>query len=241
MATPNCEPADWAPRKLGRLLVPGTKAQKDEASSVKLGVGRIRSDLLGQDSPCDDYPGTRAPYPGGLRGVFDGVELTLLRAAPAGKSGRNWQGNQCSYEVGLADGGGRTLTLDERIIPPFTSVYSLLRHGSRAFVAVQFNGYAREFPHGGCFVMALDLCAGKVMWRSPNYSVNGDLALVANDYLVAGYGFTAEKRILQVYDAHSGAILQSLRLPGNPEELKFERGVLTVETNHGPAMFALVH
>ena len=64
--------------------------------------------------------------------------------------------------------------------------------------------------------------------------------MIGNDYLLTGYGFTAEKRIIQVHDAHSGKVLQTLRIPGNPEALDFNQGVLTVKTNHGEATFELL-
>ena len=172
--------------------------------------------------------------------LVNGITIRLLDAVPAGKSGRNWEGNQCSYELRSADRSGVPLVLGADAIPPFTSIYSVVRQGSAAFIGVQFNGYAHEFPKGGCRVLAADLCEGRIIWKSSDYTSNGDIVLIGNDYLLTGYGFTSEKRIIQVHDAHSGKVLQTLRIPGNPEALTFSQGVLTVKTNHGDASFELL-
>jgi hypothetical protein len=175
-----------------------------------------------------------------MRTLTNGITLKLLDAVPAGKTGRGWEGNQCSYELRSADGSGKPLVLGADTIPPFTSIYSVVRRGSAAFIGVQFNGYAHEFPRGGCRVLAVDLCEGRVIWKSSDYTSNGDIVLIGNDYLLTGYGFTSEKRIIQVHDAHSGKVLQTLKIPGNPEALDFNQGVLTVKTNHGDATFELL-
>lgn len=199
------------------------------------------TDILGNDSPCSDFPGRAYGYNVPQSTVFsNGVRVALIDAIPAGESGRGWPGNQCQYAVDLPDVAGQTVLLGSNVIPPFNSIYALLRHGSALYVGVQFNGYAREFPRGGCKVIAVDLCTGQVKWQSADYTSNGDMALIGEDYLLTGYGFTAEKRIIQIANAHTGKVLQTLRIPGNPESLAFTGNQLTVSTNHGPARFTIM-
>jgi len=238
---PACTALDWAPRNLAPLLRAGRGVHEGYSTNIIRGEGEPMTDLLGGGSPCEDSPRETHSYPSNMgRELDNGVVVALSSFAPAGKSGRDWPGNQCNYQVYLSDVSGSPVTLDHDVIPPFTSIYSVVRKGSAAWIGVQFNGYAREFPKGGCFVMAVDLCAGKVLWKSSDYTSNGEIVLVGDDYLVTGYGFTAEKRILQVRDAHSGKVLQTLRIPGNPEKMIFDQGLLTVKTNHGDVSFELL-
>jgi hypothetical protein len=146
--------------------------------------------------------------------VLDGVEIRLTGAVPAGTTGRGWAGNQCRFEVRLADGSGVPVELGESQIPPFTSVTALVRAGSAVWLGVGFNGYTREFPKGGNRVLALDLCDGRVVWKSKDATSNGGLLLV-DDYLVSPYGFTSERRYVYVLDAHSGNVVQKLPIVEN--------------------------
>ena len=141
--------------------------------------------------------------------MIDGVELRLAGVAPAGVSGRHWFGNQCRLELRLENGAGRPVTLGPSELPPFYAVTSLVRSDSAVWLAVGFNGYAREFPKGGNRVIAVDLCEGKVVWSSPDARSNSSLLLLG-DYLVTAYGFTTERRFVFVLDARSGAVVQKL-------------------------------
>ena len=235
-----CAAADWKPRNFGPLLRAGRNRHVGYSTNIVKGEGERMTDLLGRASPCNDSPAHLASYPNLGRKLNNGVTVALSNIAPAGMSGRNWPGNQCSYQAYLTDGSGYPVTLGKEVIPPFTSIYSVIRKGSAAWIGVQFNGYAKQFPQGGCFVVAVDLCDGHVLWKSNNYTSNGDLVLVGDDYLITGYGFTAEKRIIQVRDAHSGKVLQTLGIPGDPEVMNFNQGLLTVKTNHGEVSFELL-
>lgn len=238
LATEPCVPADWTPRALEPLLRRGKADSTHAEVSVIMSEGQRMTDILGGNSPCSDAPSEVPRYPDPLsRTLSNGVRVSLVNATAAGKSGRGWPGNRCQFAVELPGSAGRAVMLNPDIVPPFNSIYAVLRHGSAAYIGLQFNGYAREFPRGGCKVIAVDLCDGKVKWKSANYTSNGDLALIGGDYLLTGYGFTAEKRIIQIADARTGKVIQTLRIPGNPESLEFVGNQLTVQTNHGPAVF----
>src|SRR5262245_52454086 len=150
---PHCSPADWSARALAPLLKPGktpSPSQPDRSGAHEHAF----------DSECTDAPdGPR----GGSRPavVLDGVEIRLASATPAGSTGRRWTGNQCAFDVRLADGSGVSLRLGADDVPPFTAITALVRSGSAVWLAVGFNGYAREFPKGGNRILALDLCVGR--------------------------------------------------------------------------------
>jgi hypothetical protein len=160
------------------------------------------------DPECTDAPeGPRRTSPPSV--VIDGVEIRLASATPAGTTGRRWSGNRCAFDVRLADGSGPTLSLGSNDIPPFTTVTAVVRSGSAVWMAVGFNGYTSEFPKGGNRILALDLCAGRVAWKSNDAMSNGGLLLL-DEYLIAPYGFTSERRYVFVLDSHSGAVIQKL-------------------------------
>jgi hypothetical protein len=205
LAAPTCAAADWKPRRLEPLLAPGSRGNPAYPD-------RPPAETPAFDAECTDAPngptGTGAPV------VIDGVELRLAGVAPAGVSGRRWRGNQCQLELRLADGTGRPVTLGPAEVPPFNAVTSLVRSGSAVWLGVGFNGYAREFPKGGNRVIAVDLCEGKIAWKSPDSRSNSSLLLLG-DYLVTAYGFTNERRFVFVLDAHSGALVQKLGVVEN--------------------------
>lgn len=209
---PPCEAFDWTPRALPSLLRPLKPAQlanaprsprPDQAAAEQ---GAFDSEC--QDAP--DGPSGRSP----TRVTIDGVSFDLSSTIPGGQSGRGWSGNQCEFSARLADGSGTAVRLTAATVPPFNSIHSVARAGSAVFVSVSFNGYSKEFPGGGNRILALDLCAGRVVWQSPNNTSNGGLLLL-NDYLIAPYGFTSEQRSLFVLDARSGTVVQRLPIVEN--------------------------
>jgi hypothetical protein len=196
--------------------------------------------------------------------MIDGVEVRLVEATPAGASGRGWAGNQCAFELRLADGSGTAVRLGAREIPPFTTISALVRSGSAAWLSVAFNGYTREFPKGGNRVIAVDLCAGRSVWQSEDSVSNGGLLLL-DDFLISPYGFTSERRSVFVLNARTGAVVQRLAVienicpstswapnwtpgqrcdaPGQAvgaaNSPRIEAGVFLVDTNTGSAAFEL--
>jgi hypothetical protein len=205
LAARSCTPADWSARKLEQLLTPGSRGNPAYSDRAPVETPAFEAECT--DSP-NGPSGTGAPV------IIDGVALDLAGSGPAGVSGRHWRGNQCRFRLRLADGTGRPVTLGPTEVPPFTAVTSLVRSGSAVWLAVGFNGYAREFPKGGNRVIALDLCAGKVVWVSPDARSNSSLLLLG-DYLVTAYGFTSEQRFVYVFDARSGTVLQKLPVVEN--------------------------
>lgn len=251
-----CVPADWSARKLAPLLRPGKTPNPARAD-------RHGAALLVFKEQCTDSPeGAAAEAPAPV--VIDGVEVRLVEATPAGSSGRGWAGAQCAFELRLADRVGAPVRLGAREVPPFTTISALVRSGAAAWLSVSFNGYTREFPRGGNRVIAVDLCAGRVVWQSTDGASNGGLLLV-DDLLLSPYGFTSEPRSLFVFDARSGAVVQRLPIienicpstswaprwtPGDrcdapgqavgaASSPRIEGGLFLVDTNTGSSAFEL--
>ncbi|MGC4087616.1 MAG: hypothetical protein QM756_06925 [Polyangiaceae bacterium] len=249
-----CTPADWNPKALAPLLKAGKKPNAqhtDHASTPQLEFAR---------QCADAPPGLQVQSQRSL--VSDGVEISVTEIAAAGQSGRGWAGNRCAFSLRLADGAGKSVELGPADVPPFTSVTSLVRSGSAVWLSVTFNGYTAEFPAGGNRVIALDLCEGRVVWKSADSLSNGGLLLL-DDYLVSPFGFTRERRFVYVLDARSGKVVQKLPVIENvcpskswapnwhPGERcdapgqnvgaatapRVEGGVFLVDTNTGSSMF----
>jgi hypothetical protein len=170
------------------------------------------------------------------RGARANVEVQVLDVRDAGKSGRGWPGSQCTYGVRSADGSGSPVTLGPAQVPPFNELTAIERAGSRAYVAVQFNGYAREAPGGSNRLVAVDLCDGQVKWTSQNLVANTAIMLIG-DYLVSPYGFTAEPDFVYVHNAYTGERLQKLPTPSAGEQMWLKGDVLVVKTYDGFVAF----
>ena len=253
-AAPACSPGDFADRALRPLLEPG----KDKRGSWpdRAGSEKLLFDAECTDSPVGIHPASPNPV------SVDGLEIRLLSAEPAGTTGRGWQGNQCVFELRLADGAGKPVQLGPAQVPPHNTIASVVREGSLAWLSISFNGYTKEFPKGGNRIIAVDLCAGKVAWQSNDVMSNGGLLLLG-DYLISPFGFTKERRYVYVLDAHSGKVVQKLPVlenvcpskswapnwkPGDPCDRpgqlvgaarapRVEDGVFLVDTNIGSAAF----
>jgi hypothetical protein len=156
------------------------------------------------------------------------------------------------------------VVLGEHQVPEFNTIRAVVRSGSAAWLSIGFNGYAREFPKGGNRVVAVDLCQGRVVWQSNDGISNGGLLLL-DEYLVAPYGFTGERRFVSVLDAYSGSVIQRLpvienvcpskrwapnwkpgercdrpgQVVGAATEPRIEDGAFLVDTNTGSCRFGL--
>ncbi len=252
-----CAAADWSPRQLKPLLTPGKVK-----NAVQPELQGVPADALFM-SECTDSPqGASGNVPAHV--TVDGVGIKVTAATPAGKSGRDWAGAQCSFDVWASDTTSKTTRLGAREIPPFNTINSVLRSGSAVWLSVGFNGYTREFPNGGNRIVAIDLCQGRVVWQSKDAMSNGGLLLLG-DYLIAPFGFTNERRFVHVVDAHSGSVVQKLpilenvcpskswapnwhpgercdapgQLVGAANNPRIEAGLLFVDTNTGSSTFQL--
>jgi hypothetical protein len=108
------------------------------------------------------------------------------------------------------------------------------RPGEKEFVyeevlaAVEANGvlyaenahltYASSSYGQNAYITAIDH-AGKRLWRSKALVANADNFIVTPDYLLTGYGFTAEPDYLYLLDRRTGRAVERLAMPSAPEKI----------------------
>lgn len=96
--------------------------------------------------------------------------------------------------------------------------------------------YSRDAGKKCSYLVAADPQAGQTLWRSRPLVSNNRFAVVG-DYIVAGYGFTAEKDTLKVVRRSDGKVMHSVRLPKAPEDVRLvEPGVIEVVVYPGDAV-----
>ncbi len=89
--------------------------------------------------------------------------------------------------------------------------------------------YSKEAGGKCSRVLALDVTGDKpeLRWKS-DWLVSNAPILVAGDYLITGYGFTAEKDKVVVLDRATGRKVLTRAVPKAPEEFAIRDGVLEV-------------
>lgn len=101
--------------------------------------------------------------------------------------------------------------------------------------------YSREAGGRCSALVALDLAAKKVLWRTPSLVSNNEFRVVG-PYIVAAYGFTGEPARITVLRRKDGAVMDARRLPGTNYEMTPGGDVLSVHIyqNVGTAHFRMV-
>lgn len=252
---PYCTPDKWPSRSLPPLLSAGKKPNPKYAD-------RFGNAFTHYDQTCTDHPDA-APVGRPFDATIEGVKV-VTSVTPAGKTGRGWPGNQCTFDLAqTTEDFNMSVRLGPEVVPPFNALTALVRSGSRVWVELSYNGYTKDFPRGGNRVVAIDVCDGRVVWKSNDGVSNGGLLLVG-DYLITAFGFTSELRYVHVFDAYSGKLVQKLpvlenicpskawapkwdggrcdapgQLVGAASNLRIEGGLFLVDTNTGSAAFEL--
>ncbi|MDQ3671731.1 MAG: hypothetical protein M3364_04730, partial [Actinomycetota bacterium] len=90
--------------------------------------------------------------------------------------------------------------------------------------------YASATRGRNAYISAIDLDAGKTLWRSPALVANARTFLVSGNLIVSGYGFTAEDDFLYLLDRRTGKVLDRLPVPSAPEVIKLRGDRLYVRT-----------
>jgi hypothetical protein len=91
------------------------------------------------------------------------------------------------------------------------------------------GSYAREVYGKKGFLSAIDSATGKLLWRSAPLTCNATFAMLP-EYLITGYGFTAEPDYVFLVRRSDGAIVQRLRLPTGPDTIELVGDRVRVET-----------
>ena len=89
--------------------------------------------------------------------------------------------------------------------------------------------YASSTKGKSAALYAYDLLHHKLLWKS-HYLVSNNIFLVEDDFIVSGYGFTAERDWLYILDRASGKVLAKKRLDSAPYYLEMQGNKLFVIT-----------
>jgi hypothetical protein len=90
--------------------------------------------------------------------------------------------------------------------------------------------YASSSYGRNAYITAIDLGTQKRLWRTRALVANARTFVIAGDYLVTGYGFTAERDFLYLIDRRSGKVASRLALPSAPERIVRRGGRIHVRT-----------
>lgn len=81
------------------------------------------------------------------------------------------------------------------------------------------QSYAKEAKGKCSALVAVDPVAGEVSWRTSNL-VSNNRFIVHGDYIIAGYGFTAEPDHLNVIRRRDGKVVQRVKVPSAHQDLR---------------------
>jgi hypothetical protein len=197
---------------------PGPVTAAPDAKRLVVGSSRPISPGLGATSSC-----RLTNVPGSLRG------LPLQRAICPGGPDFAFYGKDGASSRILLSSRGYALDFERYVWPPRNLP------GEKAFVyeelvwAREANGvlyvqnahltYARSSYGRNAYVTALDATTRRRLWRSKALVANAQTFAVTPDYLLTGYGFTAEPDYLYLLDRRTGRVLERLSLPSAPEKI----------------------
>jgi hypothetical protein len=180
-------------------------------------------------SPADATPGPSGGPPRRVPAVFRGAELTYgIRQGP-----RLFLVYAGRY---LVKAGERGYAFDFRrfMRPPNGAWIEELTWARQAggvlYVQHTHLTYASATRGRNAYLTAVDVAAGKILWRSPALVANARTFVVAGDLIVSGYGFTAEDDFLYLLDRRTGEVLDRLQVPSAPELIRLRGNRLHVRT-----------
>jgi hypothetical protein len=79
--------------------------------------------------------------------------------------------------------------------------------------------YAKSSYGQNAYITAIDAQTKRRLWRSRALVANAQTFAVTPDYLLTGYGFTAEPDYLYLLDRRTGRVVERLSLPSGPEKI----------------------
>jgi hypothetical protein len=221
--------AGLAVTTLPRPPFPGPVKAAPQAKRLVFISSRQITPGLGSDLSCHVF---------GVPKTVRGLPLQLA-ICPGGSKFALYGKDGASARI-LLSSKGYTFDFKNYVWPP------RIRRGERAFVyeelvwAREIGGilyvqnahltYARSSYGQNAYITAIDVKTGKRLWRSKALVANARNFVVAGDYLVTGYGFTAESDWLYLLDRRSGRIVERLALPSGPERITKSGNVITVRT-----------
>ncbi len=111
--------------------------------------------------------------------------------------------------------------------------------GGALLVQTSRNGYSKDVGGKTAFVTAYDTAEGRLLWQSAPLVANGGNFVVTRDWVITGYGFTAEPDFLYVLDLATGKTLTKAALPSGPSAMALQGDKLLVRTYDHDLVFRL--
>lgn len=170
------------------------------------------------------------------RGLVSGVvDLAAYTHPPASRAGVQKVG-----EASLSSGG--TTTRGDVVVETQSITLGLTWAAVRDGVlyVTHSNPHFAKTNHGqNAYVTAIDLAAGKMLWRSDPLVANAHTFALVEGALVTGYGFTNEPDFVFVLDRATGAVTQKLPVRSGPEYIVPKSDQLFVRTYDTDYVFAV--
>lgn len=110
--------------------------------------------------------------------------------------------------------------------------------GGVVYVCNGGGSYAKEVFGKKAFVSALDFATGKLLWRSEPLVCGGTFAMYG-DYLVTGYGFTAEPDNVVLLRLRDGKTMQKVSVESAPHGFVLDAGRIVVDAYGAEYVFEL--
>ena len=107
------------------------------------------------------------------------------------------------------------------------------------YVATGHSTYAESCPQNA-YVTAIDLTTDQVLWKTEPLTCNSDSFVLTNQYLICGYGFTAEPDSLKVVDMGTGKVVSAMSVKSAPDYIILKDGKLFVRTYNTDYVYAVV-
>jgi hypothetical protein len=197
---------------------PGPVTSAPDAKRLVVVSSRRISPGLGMTASC-----RLTDIPGSLRG------LPLQRTICPGGPEFAFYGKDGASSRILLSSSGYALDFKNYVWPPRNLpgekefVYEELVWAREAngvlYVQNAHLTYARSSYGQNAYITALDAKTDRRLWRSNALVANAQTFAVTPDYLLSGYGFTAEPDYLYLLDRRTGRIVERLALPSGPEKI----------------------
>lgn len=107
------------------------------------------------------------------------------------------------------------------------------------YVATGHSTYAESCPQNA-YVTAIDLTTDQVLWKTEPLTCNSDSFVVTDQYLICGYGFTAEPDSLKIVDIGNGKVVSEIPVKSGPDYIILKDGKLFVRTYDTDYVYAVV-
>lgn len=97
------------------------------------------------------------------------------------------------------------------------------------YLATGHYTYAESCPQTA-YITAVDLTDNSVLWKTEPLTCNARGFAFVDDYIICGYGFTAEDDYLKIVRIDTGEVVQEIPVKTAPDYIIWQDGILYVRT-----------